>query len=201
MARDSGLYSTFVSLMKIALPLGALVLLSSVFLFARSVQIRDTLPEALNHLEENLERQKALSPVYHTTTTDNRPVRVAAAEAEETSTPDVFYARQVIGSMELRRGGTAVMTATNGRLYQRTNIGQFTDGVTIDTSDGYRFVSDTLETDIAQEAARSDTPVLVTGPFGRLEAGAMEIHPRNDPEDRPRAVFTGGVRVLYAPNN
>jgi lipopolysaccharide export system protein LptC len=78
-----------------------------------------------------------------------------------------------------------------------SDFARFTGGVSMVTSDGNRFATETLQAALGTTEIVADTPVTVVGPLGTLDAGTMRI--TQDPAGGYVAVFNGGVRLLYDP--
>ena len=201
MAQGVGFYSRFISWVKIVLPVAALGLLSSVFLLARNVQISDEVPFAVGSISNESDRQRLRSPVFTSVTEDGDAVEIIAGSAEQTDDPNIYLADDLITTIQDKTGETTQLTARKARLSQADEQGWFQGDVVISDPDGRVLSTDELFADLATEAAIAPTAVTITGDFGQLDAGAMEILPREGRGDAPRFLFTEGVRVLYLPSS
>ena len=194
---SGGLHSSFVTWLKILLPLLALVILSSLVFLARETEDRREIPFIAAEAPE-FARERMTAPEYVTVTDDGSALRITAREAipapEDRRT---FLAEGVAGVMETQGGRVIHATAPHGRVDTVGDTADLLGRVEIDTSDGFHVVSDNL-------TARLDTTFLETGgavhgtaPFGEIEADHMRYGGEGDEADV--LVFTGRVRVLYHP--
>ena len=194
MARN--LHSRWVAWLKVLLPLGALAILSSVVLFARSSGDLRTIPFVRAGGDAPAERVAA--PRYEGMTQDGAALTLRADEVmPEGATLQAFGARGIEGRIEAKGGRIVEIAAPTGHLDFDAGRADLTGRVTVTTSDGFRVESDGLTARLDVTDAQSGGAVEGTAPLGRLTAGRM----RYWAPDGGAAVmdFAGGVRLIYHP--
>ena len=198
MAIANNPYSRFVQFAKIALPLLALVLLSTLFLFSRSVDIEDAIP-IFEGAEDIAREQSLASPKFSGVTSDGSTISVTAETAKPNPTnPRLMSAKNVQADI-VTTSGTQISVVANNAEYDGTEdtldlMGQ----VRINTSTGYQLNTDALVANMAETGLVSSGPVTGTGPTGDLEAGQMELSGTSGSQV---LVFKGGVKLIYQPKN
>lgn len=191
--------SRFVAWAKIVLPLVALGLLSTMFLFSRSIDPGDAIPFAGIDVESIAREQRIGGPRFAGTTSDGAALTVAAASAR----PDpaalkrfivtdvtAMLALPVSGQFDLRADGAVVDTVAQ--------IVDLSGGVVLTTSTGYRIETDHLSTGIEETSVVSDVEIRATGPIGTLTAGSMRL---DKGEGGYVLVFKDGVNLIYDPGH
>lgn len=192
-------YSVIVSWAKIILPMVALGLLSTVFLFSRQIDPEAAIPFADIDLEARLREQRLSKPNYATTTEDGSALTIVAESAAPILNGDGGTAENIVARLKRTDGTTIDMTSDSGMI-QGTKTLTLTGNVAIDTSDGYSLRSDEMVSAMNRTDITSPGPITGTGPFGDLQAGRMHLTvPEN--EDGILAVFEGGVRLIYTGNS
>jgi lipopolysaccharide export system protein LptC len=192
-------YSVIVSWAKIILPMVALGLLSTVFLFSRQIDPEAAIPFADIDLEARLREQRLSKPNYATTTEDGSALTIVAESAAPILNGDGGTAENIVARLKRTDGTTIDMTSDSGMI-QGSKTLTLTGNVAIDTSDGYSLRSDSMVSAMNRTDITSPGPITGTGPFGDLQAGRMHLTvPEN--EDGILAVFEGGVRLIYTGNS
>ena len=181
------------------LPLAALGLFSTLFLFSREVDPDRAVAMAEVDVERLVQEARIGQPVYAGVTGDGTAVLLRAATARpEPGDPGRRRAEDVDGRFETPEGRVADVVADEG-FFDSPAQQSYLDGqVKVDTDDGWHLRSDRLEIDLSAGLLVSPGPVTAEGPLGRLAAGAMRID-RSGAPGAETAVFTGGVWLLYDP--
>ena len=185
---------------KIALPLLALALLSTLFLLSKRVDPSAAIPYAQVDVEK-LARESALTrPEFSSVTQDGATLTVTAAQALPLpeSGGGGASAKQLIAKLTARDGLVTDLSATQGRF--DPSAGQITlqGSVAMQTSQGYRLSSALIEIETDRNTLVSPGPIQGAAPFGTLQAGAMTMTP---PESGAGddLVFNKGVKLIYQP--
>lgn len=198
MALDNA-YSRLVAGLKVLLPLAALGVLATLFLFQRHIDPSRAIPFATVDVEA-LARDAAIgAPTYAGVTEDGTAVTLTAVTARpDPADPRRLTAQGIVAVLESTDGARTDVTAAAGRIDGPGNILELTGGVEIATSTGYRLRTERLAAALDRTHIRSETSVLAEGPPGRIAAGGMEL---TENPDMPgyQLVFTGGVKLLYDP--
>jgi lipopolysaccharide export system protein LptC len=196
--RPDNRYSRFVAWVKVALPLAALALLSTLFLFPGG-QGRDVL-EGLGDEDLRALMQKRLlrAPTYTSVTEDGGALTVTAERATPRETePDLFDVTDLAVALDAADGSRATLAAAGGVVDRRTQEGTFTGSVRVVTSDGWVLRTERLEASLDGSRAVSPLPVRIEGPGLTLRAGTMRATTPQGGPPAGRVTFTGGVRLVY----
>ena len=185
-----------VRLLRVALPLSALALLSVLFLLGRkSETVEPAIPYAQGSAED-LGRSPGIgSPEYTTVTPEGASVTLRAARAAlGNGGADGGTASALVLDWRSRDGLMIELTSPFAQT-QDTTI-RLEGGVRMALSSGWVMRGPSFEADTAADTLRADETVHVTAPFGELEAGTMLIHPS---ETGQVLELNEGVRLLYRP--
>ncbi|MEM6407711.1 MAG: LPS export ABC transporter periplasmic protein LptC [Pseudomonadota bacterium] len=199
MAVADNTYSRIIQIVKIALPLMALALLSTLFLFSRSITPEDAIPFVEGDIESIAENQRIAAPTFSGVTTDGDAVTITA----DFATPDPNDAQRVsIDNVRARivapDGGELRVTAGSALYEGGSERVTLTGSVEIQTSTGYQVTSDKLQTSLAETELLSPGLVTGTGPAGEITAGRLELMTQSG---NKLLVFNQGVKLVYLPQN
>lgn len=188
-------YSVIVAWAKIILPVVALGLLSTVFLFSRQIDPEAAIPFAEVDLEARIREQRLSNPNYASTTDDGSALTIVAESASPMIGGDGGTANNIVARLSRTDGTVIDLTSDSGAIRGSETL-TLTGNVRIDTSDGYNIRSQEMTSAMNRTDITSPGPVTGTGPFGDLQAGRMRLTvPEN--QDGILAVFEGGVRLIY----
>ena len=198
MARDR--YSRMVSLLKVAFPLAALALLSTLFLLARAMETDTAIPFADVEIQERLRDQQITGPFFSGTTQTGDQMSFSA---KKLITPQenvgLNRAEEVLAKLETAKGATFQLQADIAELNIAGNSAVLSGSVSLATSTGYRINTDKLTSQISTLDVAAPHRVEATGPLGQLKAGNMRIFSPNGGETT-QMLFSGGVKLVYTPN-
>lgn len=187
-------YSQFVNFLKITLPLAALGLMSTVFLFARAPTQDSTIPYA--EIEEIAREPRLTSPQVSGVSDDGSVIELNARTA--TSQGDIMTVDSIDAVINSTDGTRIDVRAGSGEVNNLTQIARL-DGLThIETSNGYEMETIGLLTNIATGRIVSDGALEVQAPYGVLTAGQLIIE-TPDGATSQVMLFQNGVRLIYTP--
>lgn len=199
MARSDGLYSRVVAWLKILLPLAALALLSTIFLFSRSAEdMIDARLDALTR-EGGTLREEIRAPFYSGTTPRGDVLTLRADHARPDG-QDQIRAEDLQALMRLSDGSQITLQAVTALVRDRAGEVRLQGGVEIDSSTGYALQTEGLTSAIDRISAETDGPVAGTGPVGEITAGRLRIAPVGTEGD-VQLLFTDGVKLIYHPQD
>ncbi|MGH1411971.1 MAG: LPS export ABC transporter periplasmic protein LptC [Pelagimonas sp.] len=200
MARAQGLYSHVIAWLKILLPLVALGLLSTIFLFSRSTDPVNKIPfaETLQRAGDTM-TEMVSGPYYAGTTARGDTLTMTARSALPKPSGEI-EAKEVSARMQMVDGSELRLKSELATLQDGEQKVTLHGGVHIESSTGYNLLTETLISAIDQIDAESVGPVKGEGPLGTLAAGKMRIKTVEGSED-VQILFTGGVKLLYLPQN
>jgi len=189
-------YSRFVAWMKILLPLAALALLSTMFLFARGTTPGPEIPFA--ELQDLASDPRMSNPSFAGIAPDGSVVTVTARSIRPQAGQDQAWVidslRAVIADTE---GRGLVMTAAEGLLDAQARAITLTGLARLTTSTGFAMETRGLHLAYDTGTIQTDSALEIRAPFGDLVAGGMTYGP--GATGKPQVVFIGGVRLLYQP--
>lgn len=198
MARDN-LYSKTVAWVKIALPLAAIALLSSLFLLSGAPDPDAALPYAEVDIDQITREQRVSQPRFAGILGEGREIVLAAdavsAAADQT---DRIHAQSINGRLDLSDTDFLTIEAVTGDIDMAGQLATFRDGVVLQSSMGYRIQSESMLMALDVVNLRSPTPIHLTGPGLDVTADMMEMA---GPEGATILRFNGSVRVLYEPQS
>ena len=196
-----GAYSRFVALAKVALPLAALALLATLFLFARRIDPDAAIPFAGVDVERFAREARIGAPEFSGVTADGTVVSISATAARPLSdAPGQIAAEGLAARFQVPDGSRIEASAAAGTVDGPGQRLALAGGVEVGTSTGYRIAAEGLSAGLREMALVSDGAVTAEGPPGRLEAGGMTLRRVAEAGGNTYLlVFNGGVRLVYRP--
>jgi lipopolysaccharide export system protein LptC len=199
MAVADNAYSRFVQFAKIVLPLLALALLSTMFLFSRTINPEDAIPFADIDVEQIAREQRLVAPKFSGMTSDGSTITVTA----DTALPDASNPRRMaasdVNAEIITTDGTQLMVVALDAVYDgEQDQMELIGDVRLTTSSGYVLRSELLVADLQRTRLISPGRVTGSGPSGILEAGRMELTATDGSQ---LLVLKNGVKLMYQPSN
>ena len=191
-------HSLIVAWAKIALPLAALTLLSTLFLFSDKVDPQLAQFYAKVDVAELAREQRMTSPTYAGMTEDGAALTVRASAARpDPNGGSGASAEGLVAKVETREGLVTDLTASTGLLDPGGAGIQLSDGVSVQTSTGYRMATPVVQ--IATDRSRLEAPqaVMADGPFGSINADSMLM--TTNAAGSQDLIFNGHVKLIYQP--
>jgi lipopolysaccharide export system protein LptC len=192
-------YSKTVSWLKVALPLAALGLLSTLFLFSRVVDPTASVPFADTEVRDRLLNRQITGPYFSGTTADGDQIAfVAKTVTTPTGLTGANRAQEVFVTINQVSGTEITVTSDTGLFDLANDRSELSGNVVVTTSQDYVINSQALIARISEVDLKSPRDVTATTPVGDLQAGAMHIS-TPQPDAPVQLVFTNGVKLLYQP--
>ncbi|SEN22664.1 lipopolysaccharide export system protein LptC [Palleronia salina] len=186
-----------VAFLKVALPLVALAILSTLFLVADRRGTGNEVPFSSVEMDRLIVDQQISGPNYAAVTDDGGAVTVTArsvspgAEGTQRGT-----AENLLATLEDPSGSRIDLSAPGGNFDPVTGDATLNQGVALRSSDGYRLEAEGFDLDAARMRVTSEGTVEGTGPPGDLTAGKLTVRR----EDGAYVLnFTDGVKLVYDP--
>lgn len=194
-AKDN-LHSRVVMILKVTLPLVALALLSSLFLFSRPIDPEDAIPYADVEIADRLAKPRMTGAGFSTVTSDGATLTLSA----ERAVPQTGGARVegLSGLLASADGAETEISATSGTLDRAAGQMVLAAGVRLSTSTGYVVTTDALTLGLDRSFVESGGAVTATAPMGELTAGNLRMDRAAD-DTTYLMVFNRGVRLIYRP--
>lgn len=197
MRSNDNLYSAWVGWAKIILPLCALGLLSTLFLFARGQT--ETTEIALAEVETIAREQRLSQPRFSGVTDEGAIVSVSARSAQPDSTKvDTIGIDNMVLRMDNPDGSYVEVTATEGELDGRGRIARFLGLARLETSTGFEMETNGLIAALDTGIVESDGLLEIRAPFGELTAGMVTFQVSAENTGQ-QMLFTNGVKLVYTP--
>ena len=188
-------YSTLVAWMKIILPLVAIGVLSTLFLFAGRPNPEDALIVSDIDVAELADEQRLGRPRFAGLLEGGQSLRFTAERAAPLAdSTDLFTAEDVAIRVALGPGLEALLDAGTALVDMTAQTADLAGCVIIRRTDGLRLRTEQMTLGLAALSATSGA-VEVVGPGLTLDAAAMEV------TGDAQIHFNGGVRVLYDPQS
>lgn len=189
-------HSRLVSVLKVLLPLIALVLLSTLFLFSRKINPEDAIPYATVDVEDRLRDPKMTEAGFAGMTSDGASLSISAAEAKPTA--DGGALKLVQGLLQTPDGVKTELASTVVALNAAQKMIELSDGAELRAANGYVVQAQGFGVSTADTRVESRGPISATGPGGQLTADHMLLSQQGAAGPYV-LVFNGKVRLLYQP--
>lgn len=192
-------HTRLVALLKVAFPLMALGLLSTLFLLSRQNDPDAAIPFADKEIQDRLRDQQVTGPFFSGTTADGDQISFSANRLTSPSGQDgANRAETVNARLRPTKGAEITINAEQADFDISEDRADLTGDVVITTADGYRLTSDLLTSELSTLRIVSPGPVEGTAPGGTLTAGAMTLE-KDGATNSAQMNFTRGVKLVYTP--
>lgn len=191
--------SRLVVVLRVALPLTALAMLSTVFLVASPVDPNRALESAEIDVAERARDPRLSGASFSGVTADGSALRVSAATAR--TDPEAmlrFQAADLDLSVEGSAGEALHARADTGTIDRGSGEFAMIGGVELTASPGYVLTASRLSGLLDATRMLALGPVLGVAPIGEIAASRMQLS-RDTDSGHHILVFSGNVRVLYQP--
>ena len=189
-------HSRLVSVLKVLLPLIALVLLSTLFLFSRKINPEDAIPYATVDVEDRLRDPKMTDAGFAGMTADGSSLTIAAVEAKPTAEGGAL--KLVQGLLQTPDGAKTELASAAVALVSAQKMIELSDGAELRAASGYVVQAQGFGVSTADTRVESRGAISAIGPGGQLSADHMLLSQQG--ADGPYLlVFNGKVRLLYQP--
>lgn len=196
--RAIGRRAAWVRRAKIALPLGAVLLVALIFLAGRPGGDLSELftPAELAALGAGM---KLDQPRFAGVAPGGESYALAADWAlPDGPVPDLIDLSRPRGQVTLTDARVIDATADQGRLSRRAETLTLDGAVRIVTSDGYTVLTDAVTLDLAAKSAAAPGRFQIDGPRARIDAGSFRLETQGGDPDTARIWFENHVRVVIA---
>ncbi|WP_386679444.1 hypothetical protein [Loktanella sp. R86503] len=197
MAAATNFHSQLVGWLKILLPLAALMLLSTLFLFARNTGTSSEIPFA--EIDAAAAEQRIAAPRFSglTNAGDILSISAEAARPDTSGGTDITIDMPRL-SLDATDGTTLRITAGTGQVDTSANTAHLGGLARLETSSGYVMETAGLQADLTTGTVTSDGALEIQAPFGQLNAGQVTFEAGNDGAGQ-QMNFTKGVKLVYTP--
>lgn len=195
-------YSRLIGVVKVVLPLTALVMLSLVFLLARTIDPTKAIPMADIDVQERARDPRLSGARFAGVTEDGAAISLAT----ETARSDAHAALrlEVTGldlMVESADGELFAATAADGILDRGAGRFEMSGGLEVQASPGYDLTTERLTGMLDSTLIQAPGVISGIAPAGEISAGNMVLRVNSVTGSGYVLVFGGGVRLLYQPEN
>ena len=194
MTESTNLYSQFVGFLKIILPLAALALMSTVFLFARAPSQENAIPYA--EIEALAQEPRLSGAQLSGVTEDGSVIELTARTTRPAG--DVISADALAAGIDTADGVRIDIRAGGGEIDNTARVARLTGLAHMQTSNGFEMEAAGFAADLETGRITSDGALEVQSPFGALTAGQLVIE-TPDGASGQVMLFQNGVRLVYTP--
>ncbi|MDO5603833.1 MAG: hypothetical protein Q4G25_01595 [Paracoccus sp. (in: a-proteobacteria)] len=187
--------SVVVAWLRVALPLTALVLLSTLFLLGRKPDPEAAIPYATVDAEDLIRDPRMTRPEFAGVSEGGAEVTLNADRATPAPGNDGGSAEAMRMTWRAPDGLAADLTAPQALMEDQ--VIHLSGGVRVTTSDGWALSVPQIDTDLATDRMTGTGGLVVFSPLGQLNADAFEIS-RDSAGDHVLNL-TGDVRLIYQP--
>ncbi|MEO8531702.1 MAG: hypothetical protein ABI459_10795 [Deltaproteobacteria bacterium] len=189
-------WSRAVSYAKVLMPLGALAILSTLFLLSRKVDAVIDL-SAFNAADL---AQTIANPRFAGVSDDGSTFQLAARAANPVaSSTDQMKVDDINLSMDLRDGSRIDARATLAFIDMRAKTVVLENKPVITTSNGYDITGDDISISYGDNRVVTATKIAVSGPTGLITADQLTLTDRGTNASDYKMVFSGNVHMTIQP--
>lgn len=192
-------HTRVVGWLKVALPLMALAVLSTLFLVTDQIDPEDALPYAKVDVEDLAREPRMTMPSYAGTTTDGAALSLTAEAARTATDNSPAKASGLRLELVTPDGGRTELVAATAVMDDAAHEMVLSGGVTVTTSTGYRLETAEIAAKLDRTGLESRGPVTATSPAGRISADGMTLGQDIQTPGAYLLVFNGAVRLVYQP--
>lgn len=193
-------YSRTVALLKVAFPLAALALLSTLFLLSRAIETETAIPFADKEIRDRLRDQQITGPFFSGSTPDGDQISFSAEKLVTLQGRiGANRAEDVLARLETAQGATFQLQADFAEIDIGANMAELAGDVSMVSSTGYRINTAQITALVSRLDVTATGQVEAIGPLGQLTAGNMRVFLPKDAENT-QMLFSGGVKLVYTPN-
>ena len=193
-------YSRLVLWLKVALPLAALAILSTLFFVAETLDPEAAIPYAKVDVERILNEQGMTRPIFGGVTVEGVEIALSAAHVRPSAERRTLLRGATLDANLVFPGrGEIRIESPEGIIDADTGKAILQGGAFLESSTGYRIETESIVTSYYEATAQADQEVRITGPAGDITAGSMELQRQTGDASGYLLVFKEGVRLLYDP--
>ena len=190
-------YSAFVVWIKTLLPILALGMLSTIFLFSGKVDVTQSLPYAKLNIAEIVREQRITKPYFSGVSYNDTEITLSAAYASsDTQNADILNITDLSIILTSEHAKTVRITAGLGTLDATKQKVTVSKDVYLTAMPDFWLKTNSLTIDLKQGVATADTMFQSVTALGTINAGNMIVKTITNDQ---QIIFTNGVRLIYYP--
>lgn len=195
-------YSRLVLWLKVALPLAALAILSTLFFVAETLDPEAAIPYAEVDVARILREQGVTGPTFGGVTETGVAVSLSAgAVRPDTEATGRWTGDTLKVDLELPSGARIDIDSPLGIVDVSRDEAILQGGARLESSTGYVVTTDSIVAALAEGTVTADSEVVATGPPGEITAGRMVLKRMDTTPPSHHLVFQNGVRLVFQPGS
>lgn len=192
-------------IVRLALPLGALALLSTVFLVSRGIDPQRAVEMSEIDVEELTREPRVGGARFAGVTQDDTAMTISARSVRSTGDlrdggPILLLLDTPQGALQFPSGRNALFQGAEGRIDQAEDEISLRGSVVLETSDGYRVTMPELISAIQTTHVRGLGGITGHAPAGEISADSVELLQSGGQDGGYLLAFKGNVRLIYRPD-
>lgn len=203
MRQSSGSYTRFISVTKIILPLIAIGLLATVFLFTKEQKLEGglrfsaadlaKLESGLRITEPRFSGQNAAGDTYNFG---------AEVLSPDSLSPTHIVATGLSGEIQYVSGQTAYLSASVANYDIEEEVLDLSGEILIELSDGTVATAKAMVADLETGQIISDGPITASSPMGSISAGSFRLENITQYQEENQMIwFENGVTLRFRPES
>ncbi len=205
-APRSGLGFQISRIARLVLPLGALALLSTVFLFSENIDPQRAVEMSDIDIEDLTREPRVGTARIATVTSDDTAMTITANSVRSATDPSerapvLLTLDAPQGRLEFPAGRVANFRGDDGQIDEAADSMLLRGNVVLETSDGYIARMPELRAALARTHVEGLGGIEAEGPAGELTADRLELSRAPTAESGYLLAFKGNVRLIYVPDN
>ncbi len=197
--RNPRLYSRYVAIAKVVLPLIALAMLATLFLFTKDKTLEATLRFSEADLSDLKSGLQVSSPRFSGSNAIGDSFLFSAEHlAPDSPDPSMLFVESLSGEIRFLKGSRVLLNAGKAELDLVNRVLDLSDGISVVISDGFRATTDSLIAHLSEGELVTGGAVEALSPMGKIEAGLMRLETL-DPENQENRMiwFENGVKLVF----
>ena len=191
---------------RLVLPLGALALLSTVFLFSENIDPQRAVELSDINVEELTREPRVGTARIATVTSDETAMTITANSVRSATDPServpvLLTLDAPQGRLEFPAGRVASFRGDDGQIDEASDSMLLRGNVVLEISDGYTARMPVLRARLERLHVEGLDGIEAEGPAGELTADRLELSRAPGAESGYLLAFKGNVRLIYVPDN
>jgi lipopolysaccharide export system protein LptC len=193
-------YSRLVFWMKVALPLAALAILSTLFFVAETLDPEAAIPYAEVDVARILRDQGITAPAFGGVTAGGVTVSLKAdAIRPDENDRDRWTATALRLVLEQDDGTDVLIESPEGTIDSARQTAELAGGARLTSSTGYVITTSSIVASIEDATVFANAGVQASGPAGMISAGKVMLRRIDTEPLNHHLVFQDGVRLIIQP--
>ncbi len=188
-------YTKFVRIMRLALPIAAMVVVAVLFLRSGVEETMVTTTQSINNKdikEQQITQNELLNPKFESMDKKNNPYKITADRAVQgAKNKDLIMLEHPVGVMTMKDGEEVTMQSKTGAYRQDTERFFLQGDVIVEHGDGYAIYSEEAHIDLKQNFAWSEKNVKGESDEIIINAKGMKANGNTG-----EIIFTGPAKLI-----